>query len=111
MGNTRISPRALTGVVEAVTADVFSVPIQDLKARLRDDRGMLWVAVTVPMAVPPLRQAGRGSGVGAEGSLYDRAEENRRRIIERTRLLTGYEVGRVDLRLMGASPAREARVR
>lgn len=110
-GHTTISSRALTGVVEAVTAEVFGVPVQNLRTRLRDDQGMLWVSVAVPMAVPVLRQTGGMPDGGGEGSLYDRADESRRRIIERTHLLTGYVVGRVDLRLMGEPPARHGRRR
>ncbi|MCH8560627.1 hypothetical protein LTH96_09465 [Nesterenkonia sp. LB17] len=97
--------------MEAVTADVFCVPVQSLKAQLRDDQGMLWVSIAVPMAVSPLRGIGRISDGGGQGSLYDRAEANRRRIIEQTRLLTGYVVGRVDLRLMGEPLARQGRRR
>jgi hypothetical protein len=110
-GHTRISAQALTRVVEAITAEVFGVPVQNLKARLRDHQGLLWVSVAVPMAVPPLRQIGRIPDLGGEGSLYDRADANRQRIIDRTRLLTGYVVGRVDIRLMGRPPTQQVRLR
>lgn len=110
-GHTSISSRALTRVVEAIVADVFGVPVQDLKARLRDRQGQLWVSVAVPMAVPPLRQIGRIPEVGGDESLYDRADAGRQRIIDRTRLLTGYVVGRVDIRLMGGPPTRQGKLR
>lgn len=111
VGHTSISSRALTRVVEAIVADVFGVPVQNLKARLRDQQGQLWVSVAVPMTVPPLRQIGRIPDLGGEGSLYDRADAGRQRIIDRTRLLTGYVVGRVDIRLMGGPPTQQVKLR
>lgn len=110
-GHTSISSQALTRVVEAIVADVFGVPVQNLKARLRDQQGQLWVSVAVPMTVPPLRQIGGIPDVGGGGSLYDRADAGRQRIIDRTRLLTGYVVGRVDIRLMGRPASQQGKLR
>lgn len=109
-GRTRISSQALTRVVEAIVADVFGVPVQNLKARLRDQQGQLWVSVAVPTTVPPLRQIGNISDVGDEGSLYDRADAGRQRIIDRTHLLTGYVVGRVDIRLTGRATTQQVKL-
>ena len=112
-GHTRISSQALTRTLEAITADAFAAPVKSVQARLRDQRGEIWVSVAVPAAIPPLTQAARNPAAAAEhgGSLYDRADAARRRIIDRARQLTGYTVGRVDIRLSGLHREKEAKLR
>uniref|UniRef100_UPI00068A9C16 hypothetical protein n=1 Tax=Arthrobacter sp. UNC362MFTsu5.1 TaxID=1449044 RepID=UPI00068A9C16 len=53
-GHTRITSRALTQAVEAVTAQAFGLPAGTATAGLRDDAGLLAITVAVPLALPPL---------------------------------------------------------
>jgi hypothetical protein len=105
-GHTRVTSRALARMMEAITADAFTVPADEVKARIEDDGGLLRVAVAVSLAVPPLLQ---GTATPGE-SLYCRAATARASIIARAQELAGTAVSRVDIRLTGIHQERQARV-
>ncbi len=107
-GHTRIARAALQKTVEAITARAFRVDAHQVRAELEDDAGKLGVNLTVKMALPPLLAPRKDSG----GSIFDHAHAVRTELVARGLELTGLELGRVDIRLMGAKPqqSKERRV-
>lgn len=106
-GHTRVTPRALTRLLEAIAAEAFSVSAAGVKARIEDDKGLLRVSVAVSVAVPPLLANPAATGE----SLYDRAATARASIITHAQHLAGTTVNRVDIRLTGIHQEKEVRVR
>jgi hypothetical protein len=104
-GRTRIASGALTRLLQAITAEVFAVPADAVKARIEDDAGLLRVAVAVSLAVPPLL----GDPATPGDSLYGRASGARAAIIARAQELAGTAVSRVDIRLTGIHQERQVR--
>lgn len=108
-GHTRITARALTRAIEAITADAFGVPPGTVTVNLRDVQGHLGITAGVPLSVPSLPD---GSVPGnPESGIYARASRARKEIIRQTGLLTGTAVERVDIRVTGIRQGPEARVR
>lgn len=102
-GHTRITSAALHHTVEAIAATAFGVPTREVKARIHDDQGHLAVTVAVAIAVPSLTDAARNPGIVAAtgGTLYERAEHARTRIIDDALNIAGTSVAQVDIRLTG----------
>ena len=101
-GHTRITARALTRVVEAITADAFGTPSDTVTVALHDVRGRLGITARVSVPAPSLLQAARGdSHTDRTDSVYERASRARTEIIRRARLIAGTEVERVDIRVTG----------
>jgi hypothetical protein len=105
-GHTRVTPRALIRLLEAITAEAFTVPAAEVKARIEDEMGLLRVSVAVAVAVPPLLAAPATPGV----SLYARASAARASIISHAQHLAGTAVSRVDIRLTGIHQEKEVRI-
>lgn len=109
-GHTRITARTLVKVVEAVTAEAFGIPAASVGVGLHDVKGRLGVTPKVAVIVPSLQAAPRIPDAEAD-TVYARASRARAEIIRRVGLVTGAEVGRVDIRVTGIHTGREPRVR
>ena len=99
-GHTRITPAALRHTIETIAAHAFGVPRSDVAAVLDDDAGRLGARVSVKLALPPLLGPRQGPD---GGSVFDRSRVARTAIIARGLDLTGRTLGRVDIRLSGAT--------
>ncbi|WP_199277801.1 hypothetical protein [Arthrobacter sp. CAN_A2] len=111
-GHNRITTQALTSTARAVAADVLGVPPVQVRASFADDRGLLALTLALPLPVPPLsRVAGDPDVVGTFGGpLWARAEAARSPILERVQELTGTRLSRVDIRIIGSTVTKGARV-
>lgn len=111
-GHTRITARALTRVVEAITAEAFGTPSDTVTVALHDVRGRLGITAKVSVRAPSLLQAARGdSRTARTDSVYERASRARTVIIDRAGLIAGTQVERVDIRVTGIHRPAEGRVR
>ena len=54
-GRVSVTARALQRTVTAIAAGHLGVPVSDVAVRLVDDGGLLGIAVTGPLRLPPLR--------------------------------------------------------
>jgi hypothetical protein len=110
-GHTRITSRALTQAVEAVTAQAFGLPAGTATAGLRDDAGLLAITVAVPLAVPPLLGPPAADPAADHvpdvhvPDVFEQSEIARAAIIKHTAAVTGTIVSRVDIRLTGSHRA------
>jgi len=114
-GRTRVTTRALTRVISAVTADVLGVPAHRVGVELSDQDGRLGVSVVSPIRLSTLSGSARGERavgvVGASGTVLARARAAIGAITDSAGELTGAAIGRVDLRLSDARPDETDRVR
>jgi len=112
-GRTRITSKALSRVVSAVTADALDVSAARVGVELTDERGDLALVVSTPIRLVSLnRVAADGSIVQRTGgSVLERSAAAQREIRERVEALTGSRIARVIVRLTGAHITREERVR
>jgi hypothetical protein len=100
-GTTRITARALEHLAVRLVGDAAQVAHREISVRLADAGGALKLSVTVPVAI----------GGGAAGSIPDRGERVRRRLVEGMRDLAGRQVDVVDLRYSGVRWVVGRRVR
>ena len=112
-GHNRITTQALTSTARAVAAEVLDVEPGQVKASFSDDRGLLALLLALPLPVPPLSRVLEEPGIVGSygGPLRDRAEAARAPVLERIQLLTGARLSRVDIRVIGSTVVRGARVR
>lgn len=111
-GHTRITARALTRVIEAITAEAFGINPESVTVDIHDVRGRLGLTTRVALPVPDLLQAAHpGSGTDQTESVYAHASRARAVIIRRAALVAGAEVARVDILITAAHQGQEARVR
>lgn len=112
-GHNRITGQALTSTARAVAGEVLGVEPAQVRVTLSDDRGLLALLLALPLAVPPLTRVLEDPAVIGSfgGPLRDRAEAARSPILERVQQLTGARVSRVDIRVVGTTVTRGARVR
>lgn len=103
-GFTRITRTALNRVLAAVTADAFGLKASQVKAQATDDAGRLAIAVSVPIAIPPLSEIAVDASVlnRGGGDLLQRTEAARRELGKRAEELTGSMVSRIDIDLTSA---------
>lgn len=103
-GFTRITRTALNRVLAAVTADAFGLNTSQVKAQATDDDGRLAIAVSVPIAIPPLTEVAKDPSVLTHGGgdLLRRTEIARRELGQRAEELTGSMVSRIDIDLTNA---------
>ncbi|KIS26176.1 hypothetical protein TV39_19040 [Arthrobacter sp. SPG23] len=100
-----MTSRALTQAVEAVAAQAFGLPAGTVKAKLRDDGGLLAITVAVPLAAPPLLDlaaadpAAEGRAEPVMPTVFEQSDMARAAIIKHTSAVTGTTVSRVDIRL------------
>ncbi|MHA7240991.1 hypothetical protein [Arthrobacter sp. TMS1-12-1] len=111
-GHNRITTQALTSTARAVAADVLGVPTAQIRASFSDDRGLLALLLALPLPVPPLARVVEDPDVVAVfgGPLQARADAARSPILERVQQLTGARLSRVDIRIIGSTVTRGARV-
>ncbi|GAB2452595.1 hypothetical protein HD599_002640 [Conyzicola lurida] len=102
-GRNRVSAKALSRVVSAITADSLGVAAKDVAVDLADDNGLLGVKASTPIRVRPLGRDQR--------SVLDRAADTQNVIRDRMLDLTGSSVGSVSVRLTAARTSTEGRTR
>lgn len=112
-GHTRITTRALTSTAQAVAAETLRIPASAVRASFSDDAGLLALHLALPLPIPPLASVAADPSLVESfgGSLTRRAQEAQALILERVHQLTGAELSRVDMRVIGTSVTRERRVR
>lgn len=102
-GHNRISTQALTSTAQAVAAEVFDVPAQQVRASWSDDQGLLALRLALPTVVPSLTRVVSDplavASVG--GTIWDRTHAAKRLILGRVAQLTGSRISRVDIRITG----------
>lgn len=111
-GHNRITTQALTSLAQAAAADVLGVPPGQVRASFSDDRGLLALLLALSLPVPPLARVLEDPGVVESfgGPLLGRAEAARTPILERIQELSGARLSRVDIRIIGSTVTRGARV-
>lgn len=111
-GHTRITPRAMTRVIEQITAEAFGIPPAAVTVDIHDVKGRLGITARVSLPAPDLLQEGHAGPSGNEkSSVYERASGARATVIRRAGLVAGAAVERVDIRVTGIQQRTEARVR
>ncbi|ABM06906.1 MULTISPECIES: hypothetical protein [Micrococcaceae] len=106
LGHNRITHTAIRTTLEALTARAFRVDRSNVSAELKDDAGKLGVSVSVKLALPPLLEPRIGSG-----TVFDMAQSARADVVSRGVELTGLEIGRVDIRLVGGHQEQQRKRR
>lgn len=104
-GRVDISARALERTVTAIAAARLGVPARDVSVRLADDSGLLSIAVTAPVRLPPLRSMSAGAGIPA------RIVDARSGIRADVTTIAGAQVGTVGVSITRALVVEERRVR
>ncbi|MBG6191176.1 CO/xanthine dehydrogenase Mo-binding subunit [Arthrobacter sp. CAN_A212] len=112
-GHNRISTQALTSTAQAVAADVFGVPAQQIKASWSDDQGLLALRLSLPIGVPSLTRAAREASLvgGFGGSIWDRTHAAKALILLQVAHLSGSRLSRVDIRITGIKLVEGGRTR
>jgi len=104
-GRVAISTRALERTVTAIAASRLGVSSSDVKIRLMDDAGLLSVAVSAPVRMPPLRANTSGETLPA------RVLAARAGIREDITRIAGAHVGTVGVTVTRVNLEVERRVR
>jgi hypothetical protein len=107
-GRTRVTTRALTSVISAITAETLEVDAAHVRVDLDDHNGHLGVTIRTPVGVPSL--ASLDAENGPDRTLLDRAIDVQHALKDRIPGLTGYTVSRVTVHLTGVSIRPERRV-
>lgn len=112
-GHNRISTQALTSTAKAAAAEYFRVPPAQIRVSWSDDQGMLALALSLPVPIPPLAKIAADPGLAARsgGSIRDRAHQAKPLLRDRVTELTGSLVSRVDVRITGVRVEEGKRVR
>lgn len=112
-GRNRVTTRALTRVITAVTAAQLRVAPRQIAVDLEDNGGELSVTVRAPIQlVSPQRVAADPAVVARSGgTVLQRAALAQENIRSDSQLLTGSRIARVTLRLVRAEIGQERRVR
>lgn len=111
-GHNRITTQALTSTARAATAEVLGVAPTQVKASFTDDAGLLALQLALPLPVPALTRVAEDPSVvdSFGGPLWSRADAARGQILDRVQHLTGARLSRVDIRIIGSTVTRGARV-
>ncbi|MFP7760824.1 hypothetical protein [Marisediminicola sp. LYQ85] len=104
-GRNTIAPRAVRGVVSAVTADALEVTASDVSVDVTDGYGSITVVAKTAVRVTPL-----GVETRSAGTLVERLASAQSTIRQRVLDLTGSTVERVDLRVTSADIRTRKRV-
>ena len=104
-GRVSVTARALQRTVTAIAAGHLGVPVGDVSVRLVDDAGLLGIAITGPLRLPPLRSPNRGSGA------LTRVQAARQGIRSDVASIAGTAVGSVSVSITRAIVIAEKRVR
>ncbi len=110
-GHNRISTQALTSTAKAAASEYFGVPPQQVRVTLRDDRGLLALALSLPIPLPPLAALTPAMLERAGGTVLERAHAAKPVLLQRVSELTGSRLSRVDIRITGALAVEGRRVR
>ncbi|MGD8169882.1 hypothetical protein ACEXOS_021935 [Herbiconiux sp. P16] len=112
-GRTRITSKALSRIVSAVTAEALDVTASRVGVELADQRGLLTLVVTTPIRVVSLDRVLRERGAvdRTGGSILDRTARAQETIRDRVGTLTGSAIGRVTVRVSGVDIQPGERVR
>lgn len=106
-GRTRVTTRALTRVVSAITAGTLDVDAGHVRVDLDDHNGHLAITVHSPVGIPALSAFDEH---GPDKTLLDRCADTQRTLKDRIPGMTGYQVGRVTVHLTGATIVQQRRV-
>jgi hypothetical protein len=111
-GHNRITTQALVSTARGVAAEVLGVQPAQVRASFSDERGLLALLLALPLPVPPLTRVQDEPGIidAFGGPLWARADAARLPILERMQELTGAKLSRVDIRIIGSTVTRGARV-
>ncbi|WP_104087182.1 hypothetical protein [Arthrobacter sp. GMC3] len=110
-GHTTISAGTMERLVAAIAADAFRVPLQAVRAGVRDGQGQLSVSLALALAMPPLAELARNARAGAgDYNVFQQAASARETIAARIQALAGTSVGRVDIRFTGVHAETKERV-
>ncbi|WP_104180619.1 hypothetical protein [Arthrobacter sp. B0490] len=111
-GHNRITTQALTSLARAAAADALGVQPGQVRATFSDDRGLLALLLALSLPVPPLARVLDEPGIvdSFGGPILTRAEAARAPILERVEELSGARLSRVDIRIIGSTVSRGARV-
>ncbi|WDF33609.1 hypothetical protein PTW37_01350 [Arthrobacter agilis] len=111
-GHNRITTDALTSTARAVAAEVLGVQAAQVRASFSDDRGLLALLLSLPLPVPALTRVVQDPRVleAFGGPLWVRADAARTPILQRVQHLTGARLSRVDIRIIGSTVTKGARV-
>lgn len=111
-GHNRITTQALTSTARAAAAEILGVQPATIRATFSDDRGLLALLLALPLPVPPLSRVLDEPGIVASfgGPVLDRADAARAQILARVQELSGARLSRVDIRIIGSTVTKGARV-
>lgn len=111
-GRTRITSRALTRIVAAVTADTLQVNADHVTVDITDDKGKLSLSVRTPIKIVALSRITHDLSVLTRtgGTVLERATAAQGHIRTRVGDLTGSRISRVFVRLTGVDIQPEKRV-
>lgn len=109
-GHNRISTQALTSTAKAAASEFFGVPASQVRVLWSDDRGLLALSVSLPIALPPLQSLTPGMLERSGGTVWERAHAGKPVILQRVSELTGARLSRVDIRITGALATEGRRV-
>ncbi|HSU69894.1 MAG TPA: hypothetical protein VLI70_00445, partial [Micrococcaceae bacterium] len=94
-------------------AEVFGIAPAQVRTDWSDDGGLLALSLALPISVPPLtavlRDPARVTATG--GSIWERGIAAKAAILHKVTWLTGSELSRVDIRVIGVRPSEGGRVR
>lgn len=112
-GRTRITTRALSRVVSAVTADTLHVQADHVAVTLADDKGQLVLTVSTPINIVALPRVTKDPSVVIRtgGTILHRAHAAQQQIRARVSELTGSRIDRVSVHLTAADIQPEKRVK
>jgi hypothetical protein len=112
-GHNRISTQALSSVAKAAAAEVFGIAPAQVRTDWSDDGGLLALSLALPISVPPLtavlHDPGRVAATG--GSIWERGIAAKAVILHKVTWLTGSQLSRVDIRVIGVHASDGGRVR
>ncbi|WP_028279703.1 hypothetical protein [Arthrobacter sp. H5] len=102
-GHNRISTQALTSTARAVASEVFGIPAREIRASWSDDDGLLALRLALPIGIPSLDRTVRDGSLvaGFGGSIWDRAHAAKAMVLEQVSRLSGSQLSRVDIRIIG----------
>ncbi|MCU1632604.1 MAG: hypothetical protein JWM61_1256 [Micrococcaceae bacterium] len=111
-GHNRITTQALTSTARAAAAEVLGVAPAQVKASFSDDKGLLALLLALPLPVPALTRVADDPSIvdSFGGPLWSRAAAARTPILDRVQQLTGARLSRVDIRIIGSTVTKGARV-
>ncbi|PYI69706.1 hypothetical protein CVV68_00945 [Arthrobacter livingstonensis] len=109
-GHTAISAGTLQRLVAAIAADAFKVPMNQVRAGVRDGQGQLSVSLALALATVPLSELAGSARAGVDQAVFSRAATARETIVRRVQDLSGSSVGQVDIRFTGVHVENRERV-